>query len=296
MFVQSIEKAAQFTRPIHSIIRTYPGKKISPGAATLFFVNEEGYAITCKHVIELLAASDNLNKQFIAFKTERDKLPKDGQFKRNLKGLELKYKYADESIIQVKNNFVDCVDSMSGFTWHLHPKHDLAILKFNDYKNLRYQQHAIFLKDSSTIKQGQFLCRLGFPFPEFTNFKFNETNDDIEWTNEGVTASPRFPIEGMVTRFLAEEKNKLFGIELSTPGLKGQSGGPLFDKEGIVYGMQFSTKHLHLGFDMVDKEIVSNNKTKKVSDYSFLHLGQCIHVDTIKDFLKEMKVKYYEQE
>ena len=295
MFVQSIEKAAQFTRPIHSIIRTYTGKKIIPGAATLFFVNEEGYAITCKHVIELLAASDNLNKQFSAFKTERDKLLKDGQFKRNLKGLELKYKYAAESIIQVKNNFVDCVDSMSGFTWHLHPKHDLAILKFNDYKNLCYQQHAIFLKDSSTIKQGQFLCRLGFPFPEFTNFKFNETNDDIEWTNEGVTASPRFPIEGMVTRFLAEEKNKLFGIELSTPGLKGQSGGPLFDKEGIVYGMQFSTKHLHLGFDMVDKEIVTNNKTKKVSDYSFLHLGQCIHADTIKEFLNEMKVKYYEE-
>ncbi len=295
MFVQSIEKAAQFTRPIHSIIRTYSGKKIIPGAATLFFVNEEGYAITCKHVIELLAASDNLNKQYSAFKTERDKLPGDGQFKRNLKGLELKYKYADDSIVQVKNNFVDCVDSISGFTWHLHPVHDLAILKFNDYKNLRYKDHAIFLKDSSAIKQGQFLCRLGFPFPEFTNFKFNESNDDIEWTNEGITSSPRFPIEGMVTRFLADE-NKMFGIEMSTPGLKGQSGGPLFNKDGIVYGMQFSTKHLHLGFDMVDKEIVSNNKTKKVSDYSFLHLGQCIHVDTIKEFLKEMKVKYYEQE
>ena len=92
MFVQSIEKAAQFTRPIHSIIRTYTGKKIIPGAATLFFVNDEGYAITCKHVIELLASSDNLNKKFSAFKTERDILLKDGQFKRNLKGLELKYK------------------------------------------------------------------------------------------------------------------------------------------------------------------------------------------------------------
>ena len=262
MFIQSIEKAAQFTRPIHSIIRTYAGKKIIPGAATLFFVNEEGYAITCKHVIELLAASDNLNKQYNHFKTERDKLPRDGQFKRNLKGLEIKNKYTDESIIQVKNTFVDCVDSMSGFTWHLHPKHDLAILKFNDYKNLRYSDHAVFVKDSSTIKQGQFLCRLGFPFPEFTNFRFNEVSDDIEWTKEGITASPRFPIEGMVTRFLGDE-NKLFGIELSSPGLKGQSGGPLFDKDGIVYGMQFSTKHLHLGFDMVNKEIMVNNTLKK---------------------------------
>lgn len=295
MFIQSIEKAAQFTRPIHSIIRTYGGKKIIPGAATLFFVNEEGYAVTCKHVIELLAASENLNKQYSSFKTERDKLSRDGQFKRNLKGLELKYKYTEESLVQVKNTFVDCVDAMSGFTWHLHPKHDLAILKFNDYKSLRYNEHAVFLKDSSTIRQGEFLCRLGFPFPEFTNFKFNESVDDIEWTQEGITGSPRFPMDGMVTRFLADESG-LFGIELSTPGLKGQSGGPLFNKEGIVYGMQFSTKHLHLGFDLIDKEIVSNNKTKKVSDYSFLHLGQCIHVDTIKAFLKEKQVKYYEQE
>jgi len=295
MFVQSIEKAAQFTRPIHSIIRTYAGKKIIPGAATLFFVNEEGYAITCKHVAGLLSSSDNLNKQYSQFKTERDKLPKNSQFKRNLKGLELKYKYTDETIIQVKNTFIDCVDSMSGFTMHFHPKHDLAIIKFNDYKNLRYVSHAVFLKDSSTIRQGEFLCRLGFPFPEFTNFKFNESTDDIEWTKEGITASPRFPIEGMVTRFLVDE-NKLFGIELSTPGLKGQSGGPLFNKNGIVYGMQSSTKHLHLGFDIMNKEIMVNNTIKKVSDYSFIHLGQCIHVDTIKEFLKEKNVKYYEQE
>jgi hypothetical protein len=295
MFVQSIENAAQFTRPIHSIIRTYAGKKIIPGAATLFFVNEEGYAITCKHVIDLLAASDNLNKQYSHFKTERDKLPKDGHYKRNLKGLELKNKYTEESIVQVKNTFVDCVDTMSGFTWHVHPKYDLAILKFNDYKNLYYRDHAVFVKDSSTIKQGEFVCRLGFPFPEFTNFRFNEISDDIEWTKEGITSSPRFPIEGMVTRFLADETG-LFGIELSTPGLKGQSGGPLFNKDGIVYGMQFSTKHLHLGFDIIEKEIITNNKSKKVSDYSFLHLGQCIHVDTIKEFLKEKNVKYYEEE
>jgi len=60
--------------------------------------------------------------------------------------------------------------------------------------------------------------------------------------------------------------------------------------------MQFSTKHLHLGFDLVNKEILIDNKMIKVSDYSFLHLGQCIHVDIIKEFLKEKGVSYHELE
>jgi len=296
MFVDSIEKVSGFTRPINTISRTYNGKTIIPGSATLFFVNEEGYAITCKHVIDVLAASDDMNKKYNEFKNERNKIPQDGKFKRALMGLELKYNYNNESLIQVKHNFIDCIDKMSGFTWHVHPKYDLAILKFNDFGKTLYSGYAKFLKDPTAIKQGSFLCRLGFPFPEFNNFKYNETADDIEWTTTGIQGSPRFPIEGMVTRFLAEDPAKFFGIELSTPGLRGQSGGPLFDKNGIIYGMQFSTKHLHLGFDITDKEILINNKMKKISDYSFIHLGQCIHVSVIKEFLKEKGVKYYEED
>ena len=89
MFIEAIEKVSEFTRPIHTILRTYSGKQIIPGAATIFFVNEEGYAITCKHVIELLVASETLAKNYINFKNERDKLPKDGKYKKSLKGLEI---------------------------------------------------------------------------------------------------------------------------------------------------------------------------------------------------------------
>jgi len=294
MFKDSIEKVANYTRPIHTIMKLYGNKQILPGAATLFFVNDEGYAVTCKHVVEVLIASENMHKTFLNFKSERDQLPKDENFNNHLKELELKYNYHPETTIQMKNTFVDCVDSIDGYSWNLHPKYDLAIVKFNNYKALHYKDYAIFAKDATQIKQGEFLCRLGFPFPEFNNFQYNEMNDDIEWTNSGVKNSPRFPIEGMITRFLAEE-GKLYGIEMSTPGLKGQSGGPLFNKDGIVYGMQFSTKHLHLGFDLVDKEILLNNKVEKISDYSFIHLGQCIHAETIKEFLKEHNVNYFEE-
>ncbi len=295
MFTNAIEHVSTFTRPIHTILRTYGGKKIIPGSATLFFVNEEGYAITCKHVVDVLSTSDAKNEIFKTFKQERDKLAKDGKYNKLLKGLELKYKFTPDQIVQVKSMFLDCIDSMSGFTMTTHPKYDLAIIKFNDFKEIKYSGFARFLKDTIKIKQGKNLCRLGFPFPEFTNFKYNEVTDDIEWTTEGRNHAPRFPIDGMVTRFLFEN-NEIHGIELSTPGLRGQSGGPLFDQNGIVCGMQSSTKHMHLGFDMVDKEILVNTTIRKVTDYSFMHLGQCVHVDIIKNFLRENKIKFYEEE
>ena len=295
MFVEAIEKVSNYTRPIHTIMRTYGGKQIIAGAATLFFVNTHGYAVTCKHVVDMLIASENINQSYATFKAERNRLPQDAKYKSNLKGLELKYKYTSESIVQIKITFVDAVDQMSGFTVHLHPTLDLAILKLNDFTKVMYADVAVFKKNGADIKQGESLCRLGFPFPEFTNFKYNEAVDDIEWTAEGVTHSPRFPIDGMITRFLAEPAG-LYGIELSTPGLKGQSGGPLFNRSGVVYGMQSSTKHLHLGFDLVDTEIMINNKVKKVTDYPFIHLGQCIHVDRIKSFLDEHKVMYHEED
>ena len=44
MFVKAIEAVDSFTKPIHTIARTYGGL-ISPGTSTLFFVNENGVKV-----------------------------------------------------------------------------------------------------------------------------------------------------------------------------------------------------------------------------------------------------------
>lgn len=295
MFVKAIETAAQYTRAIHTISKSFSSDKIIPGAATLFFVNEQGYAVTCKHVAKMLADSEKINKNYQAFKAERDQLPKDGSFKKKLKVLRQKYNVADKSTVHLKYTFVNCVDTISTMTWHLHPDYDLAILKFNGFNKLYCNRFPVFKKDSDDIRQGKFLCRLGFPFPEFKNFEYHEKSDEIVWNQNGMRESPRFPSEGMITRFLGGKKGDKYGIELSTPGLRGQSGGPLFDSEGRVYGMQSLTKHLHLGFDIEDVEILAKGQLKQVSDYSFIHLGHCIHVDVIKDFLRQHNVEFNEQ-
>ena len=98
----------------------------------------------------------------------------------------------------------------------------------------------------------------------------------------------------MLTRHIMLE-NEIAGIELSTPGLRGQSGGPLFDKDGIVCGMQSGTNHLHLGFDMKNFEYKTNGRTIKVTNQPFIHMGHCVHIDIIKNFLRENNIKFYEE-
>jgi len=230
--------------------------------------------------------------------TKKKRLPQDNHYKNNLLNLEAKYKLKKETVIQVKNNFIDCVDHITNLQCIAHPVLDIAILKFTGFNKLFCTSCARFVKDNTKIKQGRSLCRLGYPFPEFNNFRYNEAADDIEWTQEGNSNSPSFPIDGIITRFVGGLNEygdqQIEGIELSTPGLRGQSGGPLFDASGLVYGIQSMTGHLHLGFDIQSMEIVQDGKKTTVSNHPFLHVGRCIHVDRIKEFLIQNNIKFYE--
>lgn len=294
MFTDAIERVSKFTRPIHTVTRYYGSNEVVPGAATLFIINKDGWALTCKHVVHLLSSATRVNNNYEVFRKEMQKIKYRADFAAQKAGLEKKYNYTPASIIELRNNLVDCVDKTSSFKIHAHPVYDLALVRFEGFDKLFCKSFPVFQADESYLKQGRFLCRLGYPFPEFTNYRYDPEKDLMEWTSDGRSRSPIFPIEGMITRFLRDEA-RIFGIEMSVPGLRGQSGGPLFNDKGIVQGMQFATKHLHLGFDVENKEIRVNGSKKRVRDYPFLHLGHCIHVSMLKDFMREKGVEYREE-
>ncbi|MEZ4901319.1 MAG: serine protease [Spirosomataceae bacterium] len=236
MFVEAIERVSEFTRPIHIISRLYHQAAILPGAATLFFVNEEGYAITCRHVAEIIVNSGAIQQNYNAFMAEYRQYIGEPQHKQHLNRLEQKYHISLGKVIAQKMDFIGCFDNLTHIDVTYHSKYDLALLRFHTGGKFHYGRPAEFLADRQVAKQGKSLCRLGYPFAEFTNFQYNAEMDDIEWTATGKRFTPSFPIDGIVTRHVGDENGQTYALELSTPGLVGQSGGPLFDNRGIVYG------------------------------------------------------------
>lgn len=292
MFVAAIEHAGNFTRPIHVIFRFFDSTEVHRAAATLFFVNAEGWALTCRHVAEQLILANQLYQRYQKFSAERTALtPK--RRRQFEKDLERKHGFGRNQVVEIKKRFVNCVEGPLNIELKLHPSLDVALLKFSDFTALCCATFPVFGQSGGDLKQGRFLCRLGFPFPEFTNFAYNAVTDSIDWNEQGQQHTPQFPIDGMVTRHLPNPAGAIVGFELSTPGLRGQSGGPAFDTEGRVWGMQFSTAHLDLDFD-VDIEVVRNGSKKHVRDSAFLHVGHCIHVNALKDFMRQHAVNFTE--
>jgi hypothetical protein len=80
-------------------------------------------------------------------------------------------------------------------------------------------------------------------------------------------------------------------LETSSPGLKGQSGGPIVDTRGVVWGIQSKTANLSLGFDpTVPSEDGKKQGSRK--EHQFLNVGWAAHPETIVGLLKEKGVSH----
>ena len=294
MFEKAIEIAGRFTRGIHLISRNYQCDRIQTGTATLFFVNSEGWALTCRHVAEQFRIREQINAKRQAFLEEFAKFHGQKKERQLRRELERKHGYNKNVTYELYDAFANCVEGPIEFEIKPHAILDVALIKFKNFTRLLGDSFPIFAKDGSGLKQGKFLCRLGFPFPEFTNFAYDAASDTIGWTDTGRKFTPQFPIEGMLTRHLLHESGQVVGFEMSTPGLRGQSGGPAFDSEGIVWGMQAATNHLDLNFD-VNQEVLRGGILKQVKDNAFLHVGHCVHIDVLKSFMQSHGVQFEEQ-
>lgn len=104
---------------------------------------------------------------------------------------------------------------------------------------------------------------------------------------------PYFPIDGIFTRNVnvpagTPRTYPLKFLETSSPGLRGQSGGPTFDVKGTVFAIQSRTQHFPLGFDTYH-----GVGKKRTLVPQFLNVGWGVHVATVVGFLQEIGVSHH---
>ena len=287
MFAEAVETIKRTVRPLHVIRRRFGDNAVLPDIATMFFVNEYGYAITSKRISVILQASAASEQMYRNYLMKKSALPHDESYRFALKRLEKDMKLTPDSVTQIKYAFMGCAKGNVRVECKPHPKYDLALLRFVTDDAYLYHDHVTFAAEPP--KQGQSVCRLGYPMPEFKNYRLNTEKDTIEFTEIGPSGSTLLALDGTVTRYLSDGERS-FAIETTNAGPVGMNGSPLFDTQGRVVGMQAGMGVMMLGADI---RMQMPNHEPYV-DHGSMHLAINTHLDVIKDFLHAQNVMFYE--
>ncbi len=284
MYKISIKDNTQYLIPFIEGIKYYGSNDLEQGGGTMMILNDKGDVLTCAHIANEFIVNDNLAKSYSQF-IQDIKLSKNKEQRRQI---EKKYGIKKDTPVLTHIDLPLDIQEELTFDITFHEYLDLALIRFKGIKTER-DKYPIFSKEFP--EQGQSVCKLGYAFPEFDIFKYSNDLDNIVIKEDGIRNFPVFPLDGIVTRGIVDEHNNLSMFETSTPGLRGQSGGPIFGPDGIVYGIQSMTVHLDLNFD-VNKTVKRGIENKKVNFTPFINLGVGISSTEIINFLEKNNIEF----
>jgi Trypsin-like peptidase domain len=266
MFANAYEKAKHFTRPVAMSARLESGQ-VTCGLGTFVIVNREGWIITAAHVLNNVAALPQHQQQRTAYQNAVQEIKNDTT---------LSVKQRNRKLEQVKPNpkwlthqsLWWCHDAATIAEAYTDVPADVAILRLANVDLTAIATLPVFKKTIADPPPGRSFCRLGFPFVQVT-----ATYDDAagRFVMQNFTLPPMFPNDGIHTRMMVYgdiATGRRF-IETASPGLMGQSGGPLFDVDGVVWGIQSRTSFLDLGF---------SPEKEGSKEHQFMNVGQASHI------------------
>jgi hypothetical protein len=275
LFVKACESAANFTRPLVISARQL-NDKISTGMGALIALNAEGWIVTAAHNITILAKFNKDRSEVEAYdaavaaladepndsrrRSKARRIPKDAEWLRNLS---IMWGYP----------------GVQADAAHAYPDIDVAVCHLDHIERLGVKEFPVF-RDPNDMPTGTSLVKVGFPFHEIGS-SWDEAKQCFD-LQAGALPAPLFPIEGIHTRVAAGPSSKdgfpVKYVETSSPGLRGQSGGPTLDRDGSVWAMQTQTAHLALGF----RPKVVDGRGRNVEEHQFLNVGRGVHAETLK--------------
>ena len=285
MFASALKRVTPFTHPVIISKRLVSGQ-VECGCATFIILNADGWILTAAHVINDLVTKQTHDRERAKYKADVDAIEADArlnakQRKRQISKLPCNSKW------MTNVSYWWGADGVRADNFAYDSVADLALSKLKPFDPAQITNFPVFRDPANELAPGTSLCRLGFPFHEIAT-TYDEAADTFRLP-EGTLPIPRFPMDGIYTRgaiFLHEASGRRVEyVETSTPGLRGQSGGPIFDIEGRIAGLQSRTNHLALGFSPVVKR-----DGKEVREHQFLNVGLGTHVKEILAFLQAQGV------
>ena len=270
MFVNAYKLVSKFTSPVIISTRFFD-KSVDCGCGAFVMVNNKGWIVTVAHIFQSFFAFDKHKKEIAEYSEKKNNQTPNPKWITNHS-----FWWGADGV-QLKNIIV-------------FPEGDLAIGQLEPFNPKDISVFPTFKNPALNFNPGKSLCKLGYPFYEI-KASFNEKNNMFELAPNTLPL-PRFPIEGIFTRNISAGKSKdgkyeIKFLETSSPGLRGQSGGPIFDVHGRVWGIQSRTQHFPLGFS---PKIKKNDQ--EIEENQFLNVGWGIHPALLISFLRDNKIEF----
>jgi len=287
MFADAYEKVSPFTSPLIVAVRHFNGT-VTCSLGAFLFLNDEGWAITAAHQLGAIVAHQQHSKEIATFKKQVVAIEQDQRL--NVKQRRKKIKRLKSNPEWITNHSLWWGrDGLTGQEFKVLAEADLAVVRLEPFDPQSIPTYPTF-KNPNKLRCGTSLCRLGYPFHSISA-TYDEEMNQFQFPPDTFPLA-RFPSEGIYTRNISAGKSKngkyeIMFLETSSPGLKGQSGGPIFDANGTVWAIQSNTRHYPLGFSPK-----ITRQGREVEENQFLNVGLGVHPELLVQFLNDNHIKF----
>lgn len=285
MFAEAYKIASGFTQPVIILTKRFDGA-IECGIGSFVLINRDGWFLSAAHILEAQIRYDKGHEELSAYEEQKKEIESHPSWADKYKQNKIRSLKVASDLV-VKCSYWWGADGLVTSP-ELHIASDLLVGRFDNFVPRDTQNFPVF-KNPTTLNPGTSLCKLGFPFHE-AGADYDDANDRFNLA-PGTLPVPRFPIEGIFTRTINTQERYgdyfMKWIETSSPGLRGQSGGAIFDQAGVVWGKQSHTMSLQLGFEPVVKR-----GKQEVVESQFLNVGIGVHPEVIVNVLTELGVEF----
>lgn len=287
MFADAIKLATRYTYPVITARRHFD-RTTECGCAAFIVLNDQGWIATAAHLLAADYALQRSCREISDYSGKILGIRRDSRLTNKEKRRRISRLKADPKWV-TNVTFWWGSDGVHLREVRLLPEADLAVGRLEPFDPGRFRPFPA-VKDPACLDVGTTLCKLGYPFQR-VKASFDETGGGFRLAT-GSLPIAGFPTEGIYTRTLSAGRSsdgryEIKFLETSSPGITGQSGGPLFDSHGTIWGVQSRT-------DMHSFRVHTRTpgKARAGNEVLSLNLGVAIHPELIVSFLRDNDVRF----